>query len=180
MNDRHIYKSATTAQYAVRDVLAALFAQELLVRSDELFLVEPWISDIVIIDNREGTFDTLNPGWGKREIRLAEILANLAAGGTRIHIVIRPDTHNKRFLAQLEDAMLDAGCADEGRRTVHEVEIADLHTKGILFGTRVLLKGSMNLTESGVRFNDEQVSVTYDQNAISTAHVHFHSYVTGT
>lgn len=33
MNDRHIYKSATTAPDAVRDVLTALFTQELLVRS---------------------------------------------------------------------------------------------------------------------------------------------------
>lgn len=175
MNDRHIYKSATTSQYAVKDVLTALFTQELLLRSDELFLVEPWISNIVIIDNREGAFDTLNPGWGKREVRLAEVLATLAAGGTKIHIVIRPDTHNKRFLAQLEDAFLDAGCADSERRTVHE--LSELHTKGILFGRGILLKGSMNLTENGVSFNDEQVSVIFDEKAIADARVHFESYL---
>jgi phosphatidylserine/phosphatidylglycerophosphate/cardiolipin synthase-like enzyme len=175
MNDRHIYKSATTSQFAVKDVLTALFSQELLLRSDEMFLVEPWISNIVIIDNRDGSFDMLNPGWGKREVRLAELLAALASGGTKIHIVIRPDPHNKRFLAQLEDAFLDAGCADDDRRTVHE--IAELHTKGILFGSRVLLKGSMNLTENGVSFNDEQVSVIFDEKAIADARVHFESYL---
>lgn len=175
MNDRHIYKSATTAQHAVRDVLTALFARELIMPSDELFLVEPWISNIVIIDNREGTFDTLNPGWGKREVRLAEVLANLAAGGTRIHVVVRPDPHNQRFLGLLEEAMLDAGCADDARRTVRQ--LAELHTKGLLFGRQVLLKGSMNLTENGVSFNDEQVSVIFDGKAIADAHVHFDSYL---
>lgn len=172
MNDRHIYKSATTAPDAVRDVLAALFTQELLVRSTELFLVEPWISNIVIIDNRDGTFDSLNPEWGKRQVRLAEILATLAAGGTMVQIVMRPDPHNKRFQTLLTDALLDSGGGD--RCKFHE--IGELHTKGIL-GSHMVLKGSMNLTENGVSFNDEYVSVTFDPQAIAEARVHFHSYL---
>jgi hypothetical protein len=172
MNERHIYKSATTAQHAVRDVLAALFTQELLVRSEEVFLVQPWISNIVIIDNRDGSFDTLNPEWGKREVRLAEVLATLAAGGTTIHIVFRPVPHNKRFKSQLEDALLDAGGGDRCRF----YEIEDLHTKGILCG-HVALKGSMNLTENGVSVLDEYVSVTFDPHAIAEARIHFDSYL---
>jgi hypothetical protein len=143
MNERHIYKSATTSQHAVRDVLSALFTQELLVRSEELFLVQPWISNIAIIDNRNGSFDTLNPEWGK-----------------------------KRFKSQLEDALLDAGGSD--RCNLHVIE--NLHTKGILFG-HAALKGSMNLTENGVRFLDEYVSVTFDPHAIAEARVHFDSYL---
>lgn len=172
MNERHIYKSATTSQHAVRDVLSALFTQELLVRSEELFLVQPWISNIAIIDNRNGSFDSLNPEWGKREVRLAEVLATLAAGGTRIHVVVGTDPHNKRFKSQLEDALLDAGGSD--RCNLHVVE--NLHTKGILFG-HAALKGSMNLTENGVRFLDEYVSVTFDSQAIAEARVHFDSYL---
>ncbi|MFS2213963.1 phospholipase D-like domain-containing protein DpdK [Telluria sp. Tellsp104] len=172
MNERHIYKSATTSQYAVRDVLTALFTQELLVRSEEVFLVQPWISNIVIIDNRDGSFDTLNPEWGKREIRLAEVLATLAAGGTQVHVVVRPEPHNKRFKGQLEDALLDSGGAD--RCKIYVVD--DLHTKGIVC-SHVALKGSMNLTENGVSVLDEYVSVTFDPHAIAEARVHFDSYL---
>jgi hypothetical protein len=172
MNERHIYKSATTSQHAVRDVLTALFTQELLVHSEEVFLVQPWISNIVIIDNRDGSFDTLNPEWGKREVRLAEVLATLAAGGTQVHVVVRPEAHNKRFKGQLEDAMLDSGGGD--RCKIYVVE--DLHTKGILC-SHVALKGSMNLTENGVSVLDEYVSVTFDPQAIAEARVHFDSYL---
>jgi len=172
MSDRYIYKSVTSSQHAVRDVLAALFTQELLVRSEEIVLVQPWISNVVILDNRSGSFDTLNPEWGKREVRLAEVLATLAAGGTRIHVVVRPDPHNKRFKSQLEDAMLDSGAGD--RCTFYQ--IADLHTKGILC-SHALLSGSMNLTENGVGVLDEHVSVTFDPQAIAAARVHFDSYL---
>jgi hypothetical protein len=172
MNERHIYKSVTSSQHAVRDVLAALFTQELLVRSEEIVLVQPWISNVVILDNRSGNFDTLNPEWGKREVRLAEVLATLAAGDTRIHVVVRPDPHNKRFKSQLEDAMLDSGAGD--RCTFYQ--IADLHTKGILC-SHVLLRGSMNLTENGVGVLEESVSVTFDPHAIAAARVHFDSYI---
>jgi hypothetical protein len=172
MNERHIYKSVTSSQHAVRDVLAALFTQELLVRSEEIFLVQPWISNVVILDNRSGSFDTLNPEWGKREVRLAEVLATLAAGGTRIHVVVRPEIHNKRFKSQLEDAMLDSGGSDRCKF----YQIVDLHTKGILC-SHTLLTGSMNLTENGVGVLDESVSVTFDLHAIAEARVHFDSYL---
>jgi hypothetical protein len=172
MNERHIYKSATTSQHAVRDVLTALFTQELLVRSEEVFLVQPWISNIVIINNRDGSFDTLNPEWGKREVRLAEVLATLAASGTRIHVVVRPEPHNKRFKGQLEDALLDSGGGDRCKTYVVE----HLHTKGILC-SHAALKGSMNLTENGVSLLDEYVSVTFDQHAIAEARIHFDSYL---
>jgi len=172
MNERHIYKSVTSSQHAVRDVLAALFTQELLVRSEEIVLVQPWISNVVILDNRSGSFDTLNPEWGKREVRLAEVLATLAAGGTQIHVVVRPDPHNKRFKSQLEDAMLDSGAGDR----CAFYQIADLHTKGILC-SHALLRGSMNLTENGVGVLEESVSVTFDAHAIAAARVHFDSYL---
>jgi len=172
MNERHIYKSATSSQHAVRDVLAALFTQELLVRSEEIFLVQPWISNVVILDNRSGSFDTLNPEWGKREVRLAEVLATLASGGTRIHVVVRPEIHNKRFKSQLEDAVMDSGAADRCKF----YQVADLHTKGILC-SHTVLKGSMNLTENGVGVLDEHVSLSFDPHAIAEARVHFDSYL---
>lgn len=172
MDHRHIYKSATTAQHAVRDVLTTLFVREMLVPSKTLFLVEPWISNIVIIDNRDGTFDALNPEWGRREVRLTEILASLAASGVKIYIVIRPESHNRWFLEKLDEALSDAGVHEQCQ--VHE--LAELHTKGIL-SDRAALIGSMNLTENGVSFNDEYVHVAFDKQTISDARVHFDTYL---
>ena len=64
---RKIFKSAVTSQHAVREVLSMVFAQELLAPSREVFIVAPWISNIVIFDSRLGQYATLNPEWAKRE-----------------------------------------------------------------------------------------------------------------
>lgn len=51
---RKIFKSAVTSQSAVREVLVMVFATELLAPSKEVFIVAPWISNIVIFDSRLG------------------------------------------------------------------------------------------------------------------------------
>ncbi len=79
---RKIYKGAVTSQHAVREVLTMVFAQELLAPSKEVFIVAPWISNIVVFDSQIGQYATLNPEWAKREIRLVEVLVAIAANGT--------------------------------------------------------------------------------------------------
>jgi hypothetical protein len=83
---RKIYKGAVTSQHAVREVLTMVFAQELLAPSKEVFIVAPWISNIVVFDSQIGQYATLNPEWAKREIRLVEVLVAIAANGTTLHI----------------------------------------------------------------------------------------------
>ena len=68
-NVRYIFKSATTAPRAARDVLAMVLAEELLLPSKTIYLAAPWVTDIVIFDNSTGSFEGLNPEWGRREIR---------------------------------------------------------------------------------------------------------------
>lgn len=171
---RKIFKSATASQNAIRDVLALIFAQELLSPSDHIFLVAPWISNVVIFDNRSGQFSTVNPEWGKRDIRLTEVIAAIAASGTLFHVHVRPVAHNRHFESQIKEAMSDAGVADCLRWQAHE----NLHTKGLLTD-RVLIDGSMNLTESGVAINDETITISYDPADLSGARVHFDTYEHG-
>jgi hypothetical protein len=171
---RKIFKNATAAQSAVRDVLATIFAQELLAPSRDLFIVAPWVSNIMILDNRQSQYTSLNPEWPRREIRLIEVIVGLAATGAIVHIHTRPEPHNRPFLQKLQEALEDAGVSDRCLRREH----ARLHTKGLLTD-RVLLDGSMNLTESGVGLNDEAITVHFDQRAIADARVHFDSYEHG-
>lgn len=168
---RKIFKNATAAQSAVRDVLATIFAQELLAPSRDLFIVAPWVSNIMILDNRQSQYTSLNPEWPRKEIRLIEVIVALTATGAIVHVHTRPEPHNRSFLLRLEEALADSGVSDRCIRKEH----VRLHTKGLLTD-RVLLDGSMNLTESGVGLNDEAVTVQFDKRAIADARVHFDSY----
>jgi len=169
---RKIFKSAVTSQHAVREVLSMVFAQELLAPSGEVFIVAPWISNIVIFDSRLGQYATLNPEWAKREIRLVDVLVAIATNGTALHIHTRPDDHNKTFKRRITEAMTDVGLVDK----LHwSDKNAHLHTKGVLTD-RVLVDGSMNLTESGVALNDEAVTVSFQPEQVATARMHFELY----
>lgn len=169
---RKIFKSAATSQHAVREVLTMVFAQELLAPSKEVFVVAPWISNIVIFDSQLGQYATLNPEWAKREIRLVEVLVAIAANGTVLHIHTRPDDHNKVFKRRIQEALEDAGLSD---LLCWSDRNALLHTKGV-WTNRVLIGGSMNLTESGVALNDEVVTLSFEPEQIAAARIHFELY----
>jgi phosphatidylserine/phosphatidylglycerophosphate/cardiolipin synthase-like enzyme len=169
---RKIYKGAVTSQHAIKEVLTMVFAQELLAPSWEVFIVAPWISNIVIFDSHIGQYATLNPEWTRRDIRLIEVLVAIAANGTKLHIHTRPDDHNKGFKRRILEALGDAGLLDQLRWTDSN---ALLHTKGI-WTDQVLIDGSMNLTESGVALNEEVMTVSFDPGHIAAARVHFGLY----
>lgn len=169
---RKIFKNATASQHAVREVLALVFAQELLAPSREVFIIAPWISNIVVFDSRLGQFATVNPEWAKREVRLVEVIVAIAANGATVHLHTRPNEHNKQFKWRIEEAMMDAGLADRLRWS--DIDPA-LHTKSLLTD-RVLIDGSMNLTESGVALNDEAVTISYEPADVAAARMHFGSY----
>lgn len=168
---RKIFKSATTAQHAVRDVLAMVFAQELLAPSRDVFVVAPWISNIVVFDNSLGQFGDLNPEWGMREVRLIDVFVALASSGAQIHIHTRPELHNRAFERRLLEALSDTGVSDQ----CLWAQQTHLHTKGLLTDS-VLIDGSMNLTEYGVALNDELVNVYFDAPSIAGARIYFDSY----
>ncbi len=169
---RKIFKNASTSQHAVREVLAFVFAQELLEPSGEVFIVAPWISNVAILDNRLGQFSTVNPEWAKREVRLIEVIVAMASNDTLIHLHTRPDPHNKQFQWRVEEALSDGGVSDRLRWSERDPY---LHTKGLLTD-RALIDGSMNLTESGVALNEETVTISYEPADISAARIHFESY----
>jgi len=170
---RHIFKSATSAPHAARELLSMVLAEEILLPSKALYLSAPWVSDIVVFDNSTGSFDGLNPEWSRREIRLIEVLVGIASNETILDIRVRPDPHNAPFGRRLNAALSDAGVADFFRWS----EIPDYHTKGLLTD-RVWIGGSMNFTERGIGVNAESLTVTYDPETVANIRLAFTNHGT--
>jgi phosphatidylserine/phosphatidylglycerophosphate/cardiolipin synthase-like enzyme len=170
---RRIFKSAVTSQNLIRELLQLMLLGELLAPGGErAWLVSPWISNILLFDNRAGGFGSVNPEWGSREVRLVEVASNLMARGTPLGIATSFDTHNDAFIATVSEVAEEAGLSDR----LLIVRRRHLHTKGVLL-KRGLFAGSMNLTYNGLELNDEMV--VYDTNAktLAEARLNFESYV---
>lgn len=168
---RRIFRSAITSQDVIRELVQTMCLAELMAPSPELWLVSPWISDFVLLDNRNGRFDAINPQWQRREIRLVDYALQVMTNGTRIIVVTRPDSHNQTFLNRLADRANEAGLADH----IELLQLERLHTKGILTKSSLLL-GSMNLTYNGLEINDESVSFETATEAVAKARVEFETY----
>jgi phosphatidylserine/phosphatidylglycerophosphate/cardiolipin synthase-like enzyme len=170
---RRIFKSAATSQNLIRELLQMMFLGELLAPGGErAWLVSPWISNVVLFDNRPGGFSSINPEWGSREIRLVEILTDVMARGTMLGIATSMDDHNDPLIAALATAADEAGLADR----LCVVRRQHLHIKGVLF-KRGLLTGSMNLTYNGLELNDEMVVYDTTPKTLAEARINFESYV---
>jgi hypothetical protein len=171
MESRVIHKSAGQARNEVRDLLETIFIAELISPSRCLWVVSPWVSDIVVVDNRGAGFDGVDPTLGSRVIRLSDALARLVSMGATICIACRPIDTNQRFLESLR-AAFDRADAPDDALTVVQTE--HLHEKGLL-GDDYYLSGSMNLTYSGVELLDEMVRFELDVSSVAAARVTFHA-----
>jgi phosphatidylserine/phosphatidylglycerophosphate/cardiolipin synthase-like enzyme len=127
---------------------------------------------VVIFDNRAGGFDSIDPEWGKREVRLIEVLADLMSRGTPLGVATSYDPHNDLFISSLRDAVEEVGTAE----MLTVVQRRHLHTKGILL-QRGLLTGSMNLTYNGLELNDELVIYDTNSKTLAEARLNFESYL---
>ena len=170
---RRIFKSAVTSQNLIRELLQLMLLGELLAPGGErAWLVSPWISDIVLFDNRAGGFCAVNPEWGSREIRLIEVAVDLMARGTPLGIATSFDQHNDPLIAALLDAIDQAGLPEQ----LTIIQRQHLHTKGVLL-KRGLLTGSMNLTYNGLELNDEMVVYDTNSKTLAEARLNFESYL---
>jgi hypothetical protein len=170
---RRIFKSVITSRKVIQELITLMMVSELVDPGSAVWIVSPWITDVPLLDNRAGSIDAINPEWGHKEIRLADIAVQLMAGGTEVKIVTRPDDHNKVFLRRLADAAAAAAV----RNLLTITERVRLHTKGILT-RRGLMLGSMNLTYSGLDLNDEVITYDTDPQALASARVAFANYLT--
>lgn len=171
MNTRRIFKSRTSRQSEVLDVLSSLLVAEIAQPSAELWIVSPWITDLDLLDNRTGRFDCLEPAWGQRQVQTSELLARAVANGGTLKVMTNETQHNARFIRQLTERVANYGMLDNLYIGQKEV----LHTKGFL-GDHFFLSGSMNLTIGGIVINDEQINLTTDKTAIVQALLAFNDF----
>ena len=169
---RRIFKTQLTGAATLRELLQTMFLSELLDTRGRLWIVSPWVSNVVLIDNRSGNFDSLTPEWGRREVRLAEVLAALMARGSSVVLVTRGIEINQAFVSALRDQAVRIGVEDQ----LNVVLRRELHTKGIVL-SRSLLLGSMNLTFYGIEINDESIEFCVDAEDVAHARLEFESYL---
>lgn len=163
--NRVIRKSQFASAREAADLLAALFTAELACPSKCLWLVSPWISDVLLLDNTTGGFDAL-ARFGKRRIHLAEVLVTLAAKGTTVVVCTTTDEHNKRFLDRIK--MLAADLRVEQNLSVVIDPSDNLHTKAMT-GDDYALAGSMNITFNGIQVREEHVDLRTDEAFVAQA-----------
>lgn len=169
---RRIFKSVATSQNLVRELLQMMLLGEIVAPGGQrAWLVSPWISNVVLFDNRAGGFTAVNPEWGGREVRLIEVALHLMARGTALGIATNFDAHNEAFLEAMTVGAQEAGLTDK----LFIVKRENLHVKGILL-KRGLLTGSMNLTYRGLELNDETVVYDTATRTIAQARLNFESY----
>lgn len=165
MVNRVIRKSQSASASEAADLLAGLFSAELCSPGTCLWLVSPWISDVELIDNSTGGFDALTR-FGRRPIRLVEILVALASLGTHIVVGTTTDSHNTAFLQRLR--VLAADLRVEGKMTVSIDPSEKLHTKA-LTGDDFALSGSMNITFNGIQIREELIDLRTEAAFIAQA-----------
>lgn len=164
MRTRSLRPTALASREELADALQALFVAELMAPSHPMWIVTPWISDVVVLDNRAARFTGLLPDMPRRAIRLSEtLIAQLERGGGVV-IACRPDDHNRAFTDQVSQRALDLGLGEQVLCQFAE----DLHEKGILT-RRLFLSGSMNLTYNGLRRLEESVLLTDDDDSVARA-----------
>lgn len=166
-DNRNTFTTQTTSRAEIRELLEAIFVAELLMPSESIWLVSPWITDIDILDNRCGQFSSLVPTWGLRRIRLSEVFAQIMSQ-SQVHIVARPDPHNDAFLRKMDDLSRTSDAAGNLQVVIRDT----LHLKGLL-GQDYYLSGSMNLTHYGVEVNHEGISLDRSAEAVAQARIHF-------
>jgi hypothetical protein len=138
---------------AISDVLTAALLSEFCSPSKELWLVSGWVTDLVVIDNAYRQFDAVLGTDARSSLTLTDVLGALSRRGTRVHVALREEQHNRRFIERLESV-----CDPDSLKVYSS---PDLHEK-FLVGWTWLMKGSMNFTWNGVQVNEESIDFQVD------------------
>lgn len=158
MPERTLHTSPVTG-ISPEEILKTVLVSELLAPSPHLWLLSPWISDVVALNNRDGNFDHLLADPEARPYRLSELLVDLVDSGARLTVIMRRDRYNLPFQSSLERR------CDSNRLSL--IEYHGAHEKTFC-GTDWVVTGSMNFTLRGMEYNDEGVTYKIDSAAAAT------------
>ncbi|MFO7567819.1 MAG: phospholipase D-like domain-containing protein DpdK [Enhygromyxa sp.] len=164
---RDILRHSRYARNEARELLQSIFVAELIQPSREVWLVSPWLNDIVVVDDTAGAFASILQGMGETSLTLSAAVVHIAEAGAVVHVVTRPD-QSQDFSSALHRHLARSSAG--GR--VRSKTVPTLHTKG-LAGDDYRLMGSMNFTFNGIEFNDESIRFDRDANAVARVRLEF-------
>ena len=154
MNGTRSVRTRPRNGLAITDLLTAALLSELCRPSEELWIVSGWITDIPVLDNRHRQYDAVLGSVARSSLLFTEVLAEIAARDSHIHVAVRQVDHNTRFLSRLKDRIAPARLSVYGS--------PDLHEK-MMVGENWVMKGSMNFTWNGVQQNEESIDFQFDK-----------------
>jgi hypothetical protein len=157
MNRRTILRASQHSNFAAREMLALVFASEILDPAPEFWLAMAWVSDVVLFDSLHGEFDALIQSHGRRRVYISDVLTELARRGALVNVVTRPDPNNEKFLEVLRRKTALAHVEGRFRLGLSEA----IHQKNLV-GNDWFTDGSMNLTVNGLDHNVENLTIDFD------------------
>ena len=136
------------------DALSSVFVLEAIKPSEKIYIISPWITNSVIIDNYTNNYSSLFPFSDQKEIYLSDFIELCVWRGTECKIITRMHGEStKRFYNNMKDIV-------EFRQSNIE------HAKTFITNN-FYIKGSMNFTKSGIHFNGESIDISTDESEIS-------------
>lgn len=146
--------------YVLRDYLVSLFVSEAMNPSKEMYLISPFLSNSLLIENHHNQYTDVFPMIRSKMIYLTDILSTLAWKGMSVRIIC---DHEREETKPLIDSLYN------------QVEFRKLeqnHDKGLVTH-HVFVHGSMNFTYSGIYVNKESIRTTTDASEVNGALIAF-------
>jgi hypothetical protein len=138
------------------DSLASLLGLELLAPGGRLYMISPRLGEMRILSSPFGQFRALMPDLGQSELRLGDVLGNLAVRGSAVRVLYRPgDAQTEAFVARLAPQV--------ERRAAPRLD------ERSLIGERFYLRGLLEFDIGGVGAGSESVEISTDPSDVSRA-----------
>lgn len=141
---------------ALKDCLVSLLTLEEVRPSREIYIISPWISNAVVIEDHHSKYTNLFPFITSKKITLADILLTYVWRGSIVRLICNP---SQKYTRDFLDLL--------GNQVEYRV-LNDNHEKGMVTDN-FYLHGSMNFTYSGIYINGECIRITTEQPDISSA-----------
>jgi hypothetical protein len=164
---RDIHRHSRYARNEARELLQSIFVAELIRPSRELWLVSPWLSDIVVVEDTAAAFAAILRGSSDASLTLSAAVVQIAEAGALVHVVTRPDQSG-----DFEKALLHHRVRSTAPSRIRWRTVPTLHTKG-LAGDDYRVMGSMNFTFNGIDLMDEAIRFDRDANAVARVRLEF-------
>lgn len=154
--------------HELTDMLEWIWLAELLAPGEELYLLAPMIDNAPLLDNSTGAFDALDPGWGRRSVRLLDLVLRLAASGQRIVLGTRAESRRLDFLGDLRASVQDHGLEN----LVQVYELPWLLASGLLT-SHGLIRGDLEFSFDAVRLAGTTASFDADPQVLQDVRASF-------